>query len=261
MQKNWVLVADEGVARVLEWDTEAASLKEVETLTNAAAHARGAQLRRDAYGRRKASGTRAGGSITESAGKDEEHREAEGFARRVAAWLDEAQQSQRFERLQVAAAPRFLGLLRSQLSAHVSERVCDERNVDLVHLDANELARRLLLSDRPPASGENSGGRAANGQSATGPSAASSGSGPGAERSSARTSTRSSTRPAPNEPFEAKVIDIYARLRRGEGRELVTEDNVQSLMILAERSGHPVLAEELREWGAACGRPQASKLP
>jgi hypothetical protein len=54
------------------------------------------------------------------------------------------------------------------------------------------------------------------------------------------------------------VLDIYAKLRRGEGRELVNEGNVHSLTALAMRNGHAVLAEELREWGAACGRPGAS---
>jgi hypothetical protein len=48
----------------------------------------------------------------------------------------------------------------------------------------------------------------------------------------------------------AETLDIYARLQKGEGREDVTEANVSTLMKLAERDGHTVLREELREWKA-----------
>ncbi len=46
------------------------------------------------------------------------------------------------------------------------------------------------------------------------------------------------------------TLDLYAKLQRGEGREEVTEANVATLMKLAERDGHTVLSEELREWKA-----------
>lgn len=48
----------------------------------------------------------------------------------------------------------------------------------------------------------------------------------------------------------AETLDLYARLQKGEGREEVTEANVAILMKLAERDGHTVLHEELREWKA-----------
>jgi hypothetical protein len=47
-----------------------------------------------------------------------------------------------------------------------------------------------------------------------------------------------------------ETLEIYARLQRGEGRQEVTEANVAILMKLAERDGHTVLQEELREWKA-----------
>lgn len=247
MQKSWLLVADEGVARILEWNADAGSLTEIETLTNAAAHARSAKLRRDAFGRRKGGGTRAGGSVTDSAGKDEQHREAEGFARRVAGWLDHARHAQRFDRLQIAAAPRFLGLIRSQLSAGVGDCVHNECNLDLAHLDANELARRLAPNGN--AQRGNGNGQRSGAQRETGAPSGSASPSPAAAR------------PAPNEPFDPEVLDVYAKLRRGEGRELVNEGNVHSLMALATRDDQQLLAEELREWGAACGRPRATKEP
>jgi hypothetical protein len=48
----------------------------------------------------------------------------------------------------------------------------------------------------------------------------------------------------------SETLAIYARLQRGEGREAVTESNVATLMKLAERDGHTILQEELREWKA-----------
>ena len=48
----------------------------------------------------------------------------------------------------------------------------------------------------------------------------------------------------------AETLEIYARLQKGEGREDVTEANVSTLMKLAERDGHTILQEELREWKA-----------
>ena len=75
--KLWVLVADEGVARLLKLPEEGGDLEDVTTLTDAAAHANNADLRRDAAGRR-------GNNVTASAGVDESHQEAMSFAARVA---------------------------------------------------------------------------------------------------------------------------------------------------------------------------------
>ncbi len=46
------------------------------------------------------------------------------------------------------------------------------------------------------------------------------------------------------------ILDIYERLKAGEGRESVNERNAGLLMWLAARDGHTVLQEELREWKA-----------
>jgi protein required for attachment to host cells len=79
-----------------------------------------------------------------SAGEDEERVEAEAFARRVAARLDERLREQRFEELRIAAAPRFLGLLRRALSPQVAATVREEVSKDLVHLTAREISERVF---------------------------------------------------------------------------------------------------------------------
>jgi hypothetical protein len=53
--------------------------------------------------------------------------------------------------------------------------------------------------------------------------------------------------------FDADTDQVYQALRRGVGRELVNDDNVHALIRRAQAEGHPILAEELREWQAPCG--------
>ena len=50
-----------------------------------------------------------------------------------------------------------------------------------------------------------------------------------------------------------ELDEIYTELRRGSGRERVTDSNAEELAQRAEKEGHPVLAQELREWKAGCG--------
>ncbi|UXH79656.1 host attachment protein [Roseateles amylovorans] len=135
--KLWVLVADEGVARLLRLPEEGGDLEDVTTLTDAAAHADKADLRRDAEGRR-------GNSTTTSASVDESHQEAISFAARVAKTLDEHLNNHDLTQLRIVAAPRFLGLLRKALSAQVTKIVVDETNVDVVHESLGQLTSRLF---------------------------------------------------------------------------------------------------------------------
>lgn len=148
----WVVVADEAIARILQ-RTDDDELEPVEELTDAAAHAKGQDLRRDATGRR--AGMAAGGALgtqghaTASAGEDVRHLEAEGFARRVAAYLETAWQRGRYDELRIVAAPRFLGLVRKSLHKEVAKRVQESLDKDLVHMVDGEIAARLF----PPREG------------------------------------------------------------------------------------------------------------
>jgi len=148
MSTLWILVADAAVARILTLPAPGADLEDVEQLTDAAAHARRADLRRDAYGRRGGGDLRMGGNATSSASDDEQHREAAAFARRVAERLGEAYRQQRFDALRLVAEARFLGLLRKALPPEVAAVVQDEIDSDLVHADRRELTERLFPRSR-----------------------------------------------------------------------------------------------------------------
>ncbi|WP_294636518.1 host attachment protein [uncultured Aquabacterium sp.] len=136
MPTTWVVVADEAIARFMQVRPEDQGLDPVEELTDPDAHASGADLRRDAYGRR-------GTTVTSSAGDAEKHKEAGTFAASVADRLQEALQQGRYERLILIAAPRFLGLLRKVLSPAVSALIHRELDKDLIHESHEELAARL----------------------------------------------------------------------------------------------------------------------
>lgn len=142
----WVVVADEAIARILERSDDG-ELEPVEEMTDAAAHAKGQDLRRDAVGRRAGSasgGLATQGNATASAGADERHLEADGFARRVAAYLETAMHRGLFDELRLVAAPRFLGLLRKQLHPEVAKRVTDSLDKDLVHMVNSDITARLF---------------------------------------------------------------------------------------------------------------------
>jgi protein required for attachment to host cells len=144
MQTNWLVVADEGVARIYQWTSADGHLEEVETLTHASAHAKEEKLRRDAHGRRSGHAARQMSSVTASAGLDGSHGEATLFANRLADWLCQARRASRFDRLRVAAAPRFLGLLRQALDPEVARAIVEDLPKDLVNESRTDLEKRFL---------------------------------------------------------------------------------------------------------------------
>jgi protein required for attachment to host cells len=159
MQSTWIVLADKGRARILQTRQSGRDLEEVEELTDAAAHAHNADFRHDATGRRAPADSHGGapniqtmpGNATTSAGEDKLDHEAERFARQVAERLTEAKRQQRYERLRIVAAPKFLGRLRKVLPQEVSDSVIDEIDKDLLQLDRRELTQRLYPSQQGPA--------------------------------------------------------------------------------------------------------------
>ncbi|MFZ5545498.1 MAG: host attachment protein [Pseudomonadota bacterium] len=155
MQPTWIVLADNGRARILQTRQPGRDLEEVEEFTDAAAHAHNADFRHDATGRRApadsyggaANVTTMAGNATASAGEDKLDHEAERFARQVAERLVQAKRQQRYERLRIVAAPKFLGRLRKVLPQEVSEAVVDEIDKDLLQLDRRELTQRLYPGD------------------------------------------------------------------------------------------------------------------
>lgn len=143
----WIVVADEGSARLVEYRPDDRSFTVVETLDDPLAHARNRELQRDASGRR---GTAAhAASITTSAGLEASHQQAISAARRVVERLSSARNDARFGALIIIAAPRFLGLLRNALPPDLQPLVREEQALDLVGLPEPALFERLREFVRP----------------------------------------------------------------------------------------------------------------
>lgn len=139
MQKTiWVVVADEAIARILQWHPKEKKLNPVEELTDTAAHAKEADFRHDAAGRR-------GTSVTESAADSARHLEGQRFARRVSDKLQEGAQQGRFGALHLVAAPRFLGQLRQAIEGTpLAKLIADTLDKELVHESNEQIASRLF---------------------------------------------------------------------------------------------------------------------
>jgi protein required for attachment to host cells len=148
MHRMWIVVADEGRARFVERVRPRAELTEVAEIASERAHARAAELRRDAKGRLYGKGERAMGHTTEPHA-DPRQKEAQRFARRVAEHLERAHREQRYDQLFIIAAPAFLGMLRDELPPTLRKLVGGELDQDLVKLDFHTLAQRLAALVEP----------------------------------------------------------------------------------------------------------------
>jgi protein required for attachment to host cells len=145
MDEIWVLLADEGRARILALRATGTDLVDVEELTDPDARADDADFRHDAYPRRGGGGDlRTGGDAIGSSSEDKIDQEAEVFARRIAARLAQARSEGRYERLRIAAAPRFLGRLRKAIDPQVAKTIVDEIDKDLLQLTRRELTLKLF---------------------------------------------------------------------------------------------------------------------
>jgi protein required for attachment to host cells len=148
MDRMWIVLADEGRARLIERAPPGGAMQEVAQIEDELGRARGAELRRDAKGRLYGKGERVMGHTTEPR-TDARRKEAQRFARRVAEYLEQAQREQRFDRLVIVAAPAFLGMLREVLPPAVRKQVVGELDQDLVNLDFPTLAQRLAALPTP----------------------------------------------------------------------------------------------------------------
>lgn len=144
MKTTWVMVADEAIARVLQRE-RGRRLAPVREFAHPAAHGRPTDVLRDAHGRRAGNAT-----VSAGTGDDVEHQEAEAFARELAAWLEQEAQAGRYDALHVAAAPRFLGLLRKALKHATAARVVKTHAKDWAQSSDAELVERFFADEPAP---------------------------------------------------------------------------------------------------------------
>lgn len=75
--------------------------------------------------------------------KDFKHQTAEHFARELVDYLEKARQKNQFDRLILIAAPLFLGVLRTTLTAPLRQLVAMELDKDYTKLKPEEIRKHL----------------------------------------------------------------------------------------------------------------------
>ena len=160
MPTTWILSANAGRARFFSESDPSEPLQEIEDMVNSAVQLRTSESETDRLGPTSAAGSGhnigmgQGASLSHNAqagapnkqyepNQTPAERATEMFAKDVAAYLLKAQQEGRFQRLMVAAAPEFLGVLRKELHQQVSQAITAEFNKDYTHSNAQQLREQL----------------------------------------------------------------------------------------------------------------------
>jgi protein required for attachment to host cells len=138
MVKTWIVVADNSRARIFEVIDRNETLHELDDLVNPAGRLHDSELRTDNVGRYYGRGERMQGHSAQPRTDPGEH-ETELFAKTVAHYLEQARVEHRYARLCLMAAPKFLGLLRQNLSKNARDLVFEELAKDVSWLEGPQL--------------------------------------------------------------------------------------------------------------------------
>lgn len=114
VEATWLVVADGGRARVFETAGLTLDLQEVEDFVN-----------------------------DETTGTMLTEKDREKFAKRVAQYLEEGRLHQQYNRLRLAIEPKFLGMVRTDLSEDTRRLIFEQISEDLSALSTREIEAHL----------------------------------------------------------------------------------------------------------------------
>ena len=140
MTTIWTLAADSSHARIFEAHGMERDMEEIHGFVNPLGRAKDGELRDDAQGRFAGKGEPMH-SMATRVDQAEKHRDE--FARMLTQYLEQARSEQRYNKLRLAASPKFLGMLREHLSKEVQKVVFEEISEDMSRLDARQLQSHL----------------------------------------------------------------------------------------------------------------------
>lgn len=138
MQTTWIVAADSSRARIFEVHGEQEHLREIEDFVNPAGRSSDRELRMDVPGRFFGKGERSQGHRAEQEVEPEEH-ETEQFSKQLCEFLDRAGFEHRYEKLCLIAFPKFLGLMRKNMSKETQRLIEDEVPKDISWEDTREI--------------------------------------------------------------------------------------------------------------------------
>ncbi len=136
MSATWILVADSSRARLFSVNKALEPLNEIDSFSHPECRAKTQDLISDRQGR----GADRGNMDHEVEPK---RQEAMSFAKQLSDHLRNGRTAGLFKKLYIAAAPGFLGLLRTKLDNPTAQLVVEEVNKDLTLLDPGEIRRHL----------------------------------------------------------------------------------------------------------------------
>lgn len=136
---EWMLIANACAARLVAVDAEG-RLQPVHSFENAAGRQPTSRLASDRAGWAQGASHTGGSALVPH--PDPHRHERSRFAHELARYLEECARQQRFERLDLFAAPPFLGELHRALGSATRRLLKASLPVDLTHVGWAELAAR-----------------------------------------------------------------------------------------------------------------------
>lgn len=133
---HWVVLADASRARICRSDELITNLEEVDDMVHPQSRMHAGELLSDDRGRMR---NMAGVGTAMDAHTDPADVEQGRFAAELARALLHGLEQGRYERLVIAAPPRFLGMLRGELSPRVQKAVVGEIHHDYVHTPLHQV--------------------------------------------------------------------------------------------------------------------------
>jgi protein required for attachment to host cells len=147
-----VVLADQAEARFYDIEPIGGALHRVGEMSDPKAHLHDRDFKSDRPGRvfdhASASGQRRGAVGHHSTGGEETPRkhEAQAFAGRIVDALEAARNAHEFDQLAVIAGPRFIGMLRSEMTKPLADLVVVEVVKDLMHESEHVLRSHLPVT-------------------------------------------------------------------------------------------------------------------
>ena len=140
MKSTFILVADNVRARIFTAETPSSPLEEIEAMAHTEGRLHDREITSDFPGKIKGEGSV--GHAFEQPTDPKKH-EADNFAHRIAHYLEEAHNANKFEQLLIIADPSFLGLLRNQLSEQIKKLVCFELDKNITTHSVDDIRKHL----------------------------------------------------------------------------------------------------------------------
>ena len=137
MSKIWVVVADEAKARIFSAEKPVDPIVEINVMSSSEASMLEQDLVSDKPGRGASSSGQGKHAVEEKSAHKEQY--AIRFAKEVSDYLDENLHTKSFKKIHLVAAPRFLGLLRKELSQGVDEVISLQLDKDLTMMESEEI--------------------------------------------------------------------------------------------------------------------------